>query len=204
MKVETIEVSKQEVKTELAALKKGIKEGYLSKRSGLTRDLLSVYGHLRYGGAIIDIFKTMEKTGLKNDDCPNLAVVQANAKHCFLWKKKSGGAIFSVGAKGWYDTKTLKEDVELPPETFSWQDLENRCFKTIAPLIPPRILVEVSARIIPYHYYIIFEAEEWVKTRPKSPPRDPILCKRLTKNLFGVLATWDLTELERNIIRGRV
>ncbi|MEM3580897.1 MAG: hypothetical protein QXQ64_06505 [Candidatus Bathyarchaeia archaeon] len=36
------------------------------------------------------------------------------------------------------------------------------------------------------------------------PPRDPILVKQLTPNLFGVLATWDLTPLEKAIIRGRI
>jgi len=44
------------------------------------------------------------------------------------------------------------------------------------------------------------EVEKW---KP-LPPKDPILLKRLTPNLFGVLATWDLTNLERAIIRGRI
>ena len=35
-------------------------------------------------------------------------------------------------------------------------------------------------------------------------PRDPMLLKKLTPNLYGVLATWNLTELERAIIRGRL
>lgn len=45
-----------------------------------------------------------------------------------------------------------------------------------------------------------WEVEKWKPV----PPRDPILVKRLTPNLFGVLATWNLTELERAIIRGRI
>lgn len=46
----------------------------------------------------------------------------------------------------------------------------------------------------------LLNVEKWKPV----PPRDPILVKRLTPNLFGVLATWDLTKLERAVIRGRI
>lgn len=204
MQVEEIQVSKEAVEKELEALKIGIREHYISKRNKLVRDLLSVYGHLKYGGAIIDLFETFSKIGLKEDGNPKLAIVPSNAKWCYLYKKRNGGAIFSIENKGRWETTVKKSlgDVELPPETFQWKDLEKRRFKCASPIIPPRINVQISARIVPYHYHILFEVEEWSKN--PVPPRDPILGKLLTLNLFGVLATWDLTELERKIIRGRL
>lgn len=200
MKVENLEVAKEEVSKELAALKKGIKKGYITKRKLLTRELLSIYGHLKHGGKIVDINKSMHKAGLlKTMNAPRLAVIQGGAKWCYLHKKRNGGAIFSIERKDWH-VNINKDDVVLPADTFTWVNQEH--LRTLAPIIPPRINVEISARIIPYHYYIIFEVESWAKA--PMPPRDPILAMRLSKFLFGVVATWDLTKLERNIILGRV
>lgn len=200
MKVENLEVAKEEVSKELAALKKGIKKGYITKRKALTRELFAIYGHLKYGGKIVDLHKSMKKAGLlKTINAPRLAVIQGGTKWCYLHKKRNGGAIFSTERKDWH-VYIKKDDVVLPADTFVWKNEDH--LRTLAPIIPPRINVEISARIIPYHYYIIFETESWAKA--PLPPRDPILATRLSKLLFGVLATWDLTELERNIILGRV
>lgn len=204
MQVEEIQVEKEKILSELEALKKGVKEHYISKRSKLVRDLLAVYGHLHHGGKIIDIFETFHNVGLKKDGNPKLAIVACDAKWCYLYKIRNGGAIFSKENKGRWGVSAKKTigDIKLPPETFTWKDLEESRFKCASPIIPPRINVQISARIVPYHYHILFEVEEW--SRNPVPPRDPILGKMLTPNLFGVLATWDLTELERKIIRGRL
>jgi len=202
LEVENLEVPTKEIETELENLKKGIKEGYISKRQKLTRELLGVYGHLKHGGKIVDLPRTFAKSELRKEDLPKLGIVPANGKYCYLYKKRSGGAIFSSERKTTWGTPYAKgNDVELPPDTFRWKDLENSRWRTLAPIIPPRIYVEICVRIVPENYHILYEVETWSIS---NPPRDPILGKMLTKNLFGVLATWDLTELERKIISGRV
>ena len=202
MKVENLEVPREEIETELENLKKGIKEGYISRRQKLTRELFAIYGHLQKGGQIVDIPVTFSKTGLRNTDLPKLGIVPVNAKCCYLYKQRNGGAIFSAENKqNSWNLYARGNDVELPPDTFRWKELENNRWKTLAPIIPPRVNVEICARLIPENYHILYEVEAWTVS---TPPRDPILGKMLTKNLFGVLATWDLTELERKIISGRI
>jgi len=201
LEVEHLKVPKEEIERELENLKKGIKEGYISRKQKLTRQLFGIYSHLRHGGKIVDIPLSFSKTGLREEiDLPKLAIIPVGAKYCYLYKRRNGGAIFSSERKSW-QIYAKGNDVEVPPDTFRWKALDNQRWKTLAPIVPPRVHVEIAVRLIPENYHILYEVETWSVS---TPPRDPILGKMLTKNLFGVLATWDLTELERKVIAGRV
>lgn len=46
---------------------------------------------------------------------------------------------------------------------------------------------------------MLFEAE-W---RPE-PPKDPALLRHIGGDLYSVVAVWDLTELERAVLAGRL
>ena len=211
MNLKHIEVTKEEVEKELAELQEAIDKNFISKNNKMVQDLLKVYGHLKYNGKIIDVFESFKVAGIDDNLDPKLAIVRADAQgqSCYIYKYNSGSCLFSLEKKNAWSVSVSKTmgDIRLPPETFGWSkdDLnpEDRHRKCAVPLIPPRINLAVSTRIIPQYYYILFEPEGWVtyKAHPR-PPRDPILGKMLTKNLFGVLATWDLTDLEAKIIEG--
>lgn len=208
MKVEEIAVTKQEVESELHDLKMAMNLGYISNKNRLVKDLLAVYGHLKHGGKIVDVNDAFHKAGLDENDDPKLAIVRADSNLCYLYKRRNGAAIFSIENKGSWQVHKLKKlgDVELKPGTFQWKDYspgENRR-KTLVPFIPPRVAITVSTRIMPKHYHIIFEPEVWSRSTPRRAPRDPILGKMLTENMFGILATWDLTDLETKIVEGRL
>jgi len=211
VEIEELVVEKQTVETELANIKQAIKEGYISKRTALARDLMAVYGHLKHGGKIVDVFEAFRKVGLDKEGNPKLAIVSFDARTCYLYKKRNGGAIFSKENKDRWQFHAVKGigDVELPPDTYEWNTEEDRTiiggtrFKSGVPIVPPRIVSIASAKLTPQHYHVIYEPELWAISRVPSPPRDPILVKRLTPNIFGVVATWDLTKLEQAIIRGR-
>jgi len=207
MKIDYLKVETDQLEKELADLKKAVTEGFISKRDAITKDLLAVYGHLQHGGVLIDIFDAFHKTGLRPDDGnPKLAIIPCDALVCYLYKRKDGSAIFSKQNKGWNISQIKGNgDIKLPPETFEWTENKIVRFKCACPMIPPRIAVQVSARIVPSHYHLLFEPDNWVESKePPRPPRDPILGRMLTPNIFGVLATWDLTELERSILKGRL
>lgn len=208
MKVDYLQVEQAQLEQELADLKQAVTEGFISKRDAITKDLLAVYGHLQHGGSLIDLFDAFHKTGLRPDDGnPKLAIIPCDARVCYLYKRKDGSAIFSKTNKAYGTPHQVKGegDIKLPPETFEWTESGKVRFKCASPIIPPRIAVQVSARIVPNRYHILFEPENWAESKePPLPPRDPILGRMLTPNIFGVLATWDLTELERSILKGRL
>lgn len=212
--IEELTMAQEEAKKQLKDLKELFKANRLTKDNKIYMDLKRVYGHMTHGGKVIDIFKAFKDTGLNHKGNPQIAICRADAKKCYLQKLHDGAAVFShIPLKRWdtrWSARKTQKEIEVPNETFIWKNslgkkatyqsqIENSQLSTIAPIIPPHILIEkVKYKLKNYH--ILWEVEEW---KPE-PPRDPILLKQITTNLFGVLATWDLTEIERAIIKAHI
>jgi len=208
--IEAVNVTREEIEKELSELELALEKGYIKKNNRLVKELLAVYGHLKLGGKVIDVADAFKKAGkIEEQDVPRLAIVRADASFCHLYKFNNGGALFSARElKSWHESNNENKgarDVKLPIGTYQWEELKgtDRHKRTLVPAIPPRVHLAVSTRLLREHYHIIFEVEKWTSyTAQPRVPRDPILVRRLTSNLFGVLATWELTELETKIIEG--
>ena len=212
MDVSLLTMPQDEAEKQVKALKEVFKRNKHIKQQEIYTDMRRVYGHMQHGGKVIDIYQAFKNIDLDEDGNPKLAICRADGKQVHCVKNSDGSAIFSINAIDRWATKGRKtlNDVELPPETFKWKpknpevsisswNILNPTIKTIVPLIPAPILIaEVKYGLKNYH--ILWEVEKWIP----EPPIDPILLKQLTPNMFGVLATWDLTELERSIIRAHV
>jgi len=212
LEVEQLAIPKRKAEEQYQALVQAFRQNAKLRKEEIRQDLRRVYGHLRHGKKIIDVYESFKKAGLNEEGDPKLAICRADAKQCFCCKRDNGSAIFSMQTLNWqarYDSHSPRKtynEILLPQGTFDFPKEyptgttpKNRYIQTIAPIIPAKILVtEVKALLKNFH--IIWEVEEWKPV----PPRDPILVKRLTPNLFGVLATWNLTKLERAVIRGRI
>jgi len=212
MQVEELSLPRKQAEEEFNALKETFKRNAKLRKEEIRKDLLAVYGHLRHGKKIVDIYESFKKAGLNKDGDPRLAICRADGKQCFCLKVEDGSAIFSMKRLDRWNRTPRKTygDVRLPSGIFQWlpkdstlpvsmYNIKNQVVQCLVPIIPAKILVkEVRASLRNFH--VLWEVEEWKPV----PPKDPILLKRLTPNLFGVLATWDLTPLERAIIRGRI
>jgi hypothetical protein len=42
--------------------------------------------------------------------------------------------------------------------------------------------------------------DEWTLT----PPTDPYLCRRITRTIFAIEKHWNLTELEKTVMKGHL
>ncbi|MCW4047333.1 MAG: hypothetical protein NWE99_07205 [Candidatus Bathyarchaeota archaeon] len=211
MEVDELAMPKQQAEAEFNALKQALRQNSHLRKEQIRRDMCAVYGHLHHGKKIIDIYTSFQKAGLNKDGDPKLAICRADAKQCYCYKFKDGSAVFADQRWITAPRKTFG-DIKLPAGTFKWppqrtdipmdnwqNDIKgSKNIQTPVPIIPAKILVN-EVKILLKNYHILWEVEEW---KPE-PPRDPILLKQLTPNLFGVLATWDPTPLERAIIRGR-
>lgn len=213
MNLKHVQISKEEIEKELTELQEAINKGFVSPKNKMVQDLLRVMGHFKHNGKVIDIYDSFRQTGIDENMDPKLAIARADSQGgpCYLYKYNNGSGLFSIAKKRSYGVTPNKADgdTKTPTDMFRWSsedlDSENRYRKCAVPLIPPRISLAVSCRIVPQHYYIIFEPREWVKYRAKPrAPQDPILCRKLTNNLFGVLAHWDMTPLEMKIIEGNL
>jgi hypothetical protein len=212
MEVEELALPQTQAEEEFKALKQALRQHAQLRKEEIRRELMAVYGHLKHGKKIIDIHESFRKAGLNKEGDPRLAICRADAKQCNCLKIEDGSAIFSMERLDRWQRQPRKiyAEVKLPAGTFKWQpidptrplntyNIKSQMIQCPAPIIPAKILVEeVKHRLKNYH--ILWEVEEWKPV----PPQDPILLKRLTANLFGVLATWELTVLEKAIIRGHI
>ncbi len=158
---------------------------------------------MKKGNELIDVYKVMQQVGLNEENEPKLAIARADIKEVIFKKRDSGTGTFEM-EEGW-NRSGWKTDVELPQDTFKihWEregestwKLEKEKIRTKIPIIPAELVPEGDLK----NYYILWEPLEWQEL-PET--KDPILLKRISQNLFVVLGSWDLTELEQSIIRGQ-
>lgn len=144
-------------------------------RTAQDRAIMAGYRAIAKGRAIVNPREAILKAGFDSLCRPRLAIAPAN----FRWQR-------------WWSNGEQGHFTEKPSWTFRFPDgvrsSDPRNYTAQVPLIPPAIRPgNTQLR----HYWILWEAD-W-----KEAPRDPMLLKRLSGDLYVVLATWDLTDLER-------
>lgn len=182
-------------------------------KTQFNQDMASLYAHMRHGGKVIDLWESMKLAGLNKDGDPKLAIVQADQAKVRFCKSRPSSGTFEFdrnnGRKSWGDWKI---DVRIPDGFFSawpegisgtppnqWKVLLRANVETTVPIVPAKIMNPLRSHKLE-NYHVLWEVEEWKPV----PPKDPMLLKRITPNMFLILAAWDLTKLERAVIRGRL
>lgn len=171
------------------------------------QDLKGVYYYLKQERKIIDIFEAFKKTGLNENFEPKLAICKATESTCYFEKGSNGTGDFKHYQSGW--KRNNKKDymfiVSIPQKTFqefplkqgsTWEIAEPKIIRTKVLIIPAKAIpkgVDLSK------CFILWEVNKW-----EDIPKDPFLLKRITRNLFVVLSSWNLTKLEQAVIRGRL
>lgn len=192
MKVETIKINKKQALKEwkdYIEILKTRKEKYL-------REMKQLYFHAKRGKRIIDIYAVFKATGLNEKDEPKLAISPIKLKEINFRRWSSGEGAFKKHGWNW-----SKFDVSLPTKTFSFKlDERNNLIaseriRADVPIVPARILKSITTKKLS-DFYILWECNNW-----EERPRDPILLKRISQNLFVVFAVWNLTTLERSVIK---
>ena len=94
---------------------------------------------------------------------------------------------------------TLVLAIDSPGREQTW-----RSKHTMVPLVPAQVkqqLRQSNRSMKLENYHVLWEVEEWYERRVIEPPIDPFLLKHIGGTLYAVLAEWDLTELERSVLR---
>jgi hypothetical protein len=164
--------------------------------------LMQAYKHLARGTTVLDLQAAMTQAGSKLfEGCPIplpcLAIVPSDAPECHVSLDREGGARFATAR--WVTAR--RKSVRFPAGTFPiaidlpvfWRHNEH---STMTPIIPPALRPKHNLA----NYRTLWEVEQW----KAEPPKDPMLLKPLGGMLYAVLAVWDLTEMERAVLRGRI
>ena len=157
-------------------------------------EIARVYKAIEQGRMVIRALASIAAAGLGDDGLPKLAIVRADAEQCHLHLRSDGGARFAT--KPWSRDAHWRTYVDVPAGSFPEARKIGRHYAAMTPLVP----IHLRPRRGLANYHILFEAE-W---RP-IPPKDPMLLQRVGRSdLWIVRAAWDLTEIERAVLAGRL
>jgi hypothetical protein len=197
--------------TEAEALWRDYRDAFRRKREAFLHDMQVAYGHMKHGKAVIDVWDAFAKTGLDEKGFPRLAICRADSRLCYAHRSEWSNGTFDVAfgndpAVGRWRRQDASEmrngDVHVPRGTFKFPPVPQgqtqwTNLRTTTPIIPAKLIPTFNLN----GYHILWEVEKWDVV---TPPRDPMLLKRINANSFVVLSAWELTDLERAILRGRL
>lgn len=159
------------------------------------------YRAARRGRALISLPRTIAAGGFHDNGLPRLAVVRANAAECYAWW--SGSAVIYAGDETADNRRALvaRRTVRVP---LSGDDLPQRRpgnwsgsrGRALVPLVPPACRSYWPGM---KSCHILWEVDEWELVAP----HDPALIHHLGGDLWEVLSTWNLTDLERSVLSQR-
>ena len=189
MTVAEIKMPAYEARDAFREYRAALKSRYSKEDEALVR----AYHWLGKNGRVIDIIGAMQQAGSDERFRPKLAITRADAEmvYCRVWR--DGSTMFATVP--WVTRHATRTYIQLPSGTVqAWSGGEGSfdC-RAKVPLVPPRYRPTGSLN----NYFLLWEAE-WVNV-----PSDPILLRPLGKNLYAVMAQWDLTPVEQAVLRAR-
>jgi hypothetical protein len=153
------------------------------------------------GLPVISLSAAMAAGGWFPNGLPRLAVVRADATRCWVhtnsWRRQPEMSVVycdQARDRGRAGVGRHRVEVAIPAPDV----MVNRRWEaaTTVPVIPPEVR-PTRRRLRGFH--VLWEVEAWDPT----PPRDPALLRHIRGDLWTVVATWDLTELERAVLAQR-
>lgn len=207
-----------EARAKAAEYLKSVRERHNAEDAQILRG----YRALAQGHTVIDLPKCIRLGGMFEDTgLPRLAV--ATSSHEFVWVRRieDGRVIFLPGVvTSWSGaphriSPLRRKDVyRMPADTLPaassstitvhrdsamrWQHPWNGAWRAMVPIVPPALRPAHSLD----GYATLFEVAEWAPD--PTAPHDPALLKHIGGDLYAVVATWDLTELEQAVLNGRL
>lgn len=157
-------------------------------------EIQRVYDAIRKGQKVIRALESIRVAGLNAEGLPKLAIAHADAQKCALYLYPNGGARMSDN--DWQPDRNRRKYIDLPTGTFPASPKTHRHWAAMVPICP----IHARPKRGLANYHTLFEAE-WSKVVPK----DPMLLRRVGhSDLWIVLHAWDLTEVERAVLAGRL
>lgn len=210
MNVATVQMSQEAAREKLRACR-----SQLHRRADEEYAVLEKgYAALAVGTPLIDVEVALRDCPVDAIGRPRLAIARADRKQVRIdWPHRSQFCSFHTSSDYRFDQRwpTLTQSFHLGrqhghTEQKSWSS-DNRLYPTdlegyaLVPLVPAEHHPNRPLR----RYHILWEVDEWAESRHRTEPdRDPYLLEYLAGSLYRVIAEWDLTDLERAVMRGRV
>jgi hypothetical protein len=205
MQLDTIEISPDEAKARLAEYEALLQE----ERTIQDYQIAAGYKAAARGLPIIRLSETIAAGGYFAYGLPRIAVIRATAQVCYVYRENVTNTtdfVFTDANEGWHqdrnrgalvNRRSVRVRVPFDESHRIYRSNQWSAASTIIPAIPPRHRPR-RRRLRGFH--ILWEVEQW----DRVVPRDPALLRHIAGDLWAVHAVWDLTDLERAVLLGRL
>ena len=163
---------------------------------GEDAEVLAGYKALAQGHELISLSETIRTAGVDEMGLPRLAIGRADARWIYTHGVMLDGSVTFRMDKVAQDRDGSRR-VQLPagtlppPRRITWDTYTAMVPMTPLPLRPRGIRLSSC--------HVLWEAN-WRLVVPE----DPALLRHVAGDLYAVVAVWDLTELERTVLSGRL
>ncbi len=198
MNLMTLQIDEDEAKAKLAEYQQALQ----LERNSEDEAIAAGYRAAARGLPVVLLSRVFELGGWFDHGLPRLAIARADATTVRveiegLWGSGPLGLVFhdddrSSNRGALVGKHTVR--VQMPRRDHAHNS--RRAGRTTVPLIPPR---HRPRRPRLHTHHVLWEVEAWDPT----PPRDPALLRHIRGDLWAVVATWDLTDLERAVLSQR-
>lgn len=197
MDLQALEISPDEAVGKLAEYEEVLR----TERRAEDAAIAAAYRAAARGLPVISLPRTVAAGGFHDNGLPRLAVVRASIQVCYV--RWDGSDLVYADEDNWRVNHGALVNPRSVRVRVARDDMPDRSARrkygghALVPLVPPRHRPRWP-RLENCH--ILWEVEEW----NLDPPRDPALLRHIRGDLWSVLATWDLTDLERAVLTQRV
>lgn len=182
---------------EARALYRKYKE-HLHYSQPIDHEIMRAYQLIAQGRLIIKALESITKAGLGSDGLPKLAIVQADAAHCYLNNIAADGSCQMTMVSGWSrrNNERAGKRFRFPASSFPFAGNHRFKYEAIVPIVP--LSVRPARGLANYH--ILWEAH-W----SRMVPVDPFLLRRIgLGDMWLVVAMWELTPVEQAALAARI
>jgi len=185
----TIGVTEEEALAKFEEYRAAVRERHNLEDEAIMRG----YQQIVKGRRLINLTATFAAGGFDDQGRPRLAMARATDERVRVDISPTLLTFFPAAmgrrppSNAGLNGGVLRVDIERRSRA-GWDTPE-----AIVPIVPPGLRPH---RALAKHW-ILFEAD-W-----QAPPRDPALVRHIAGDLWTVLATWNLTELERAVLARR-
>jgi hypothetical protein len=181
----------------VVAYRRAMQEARSERARAEDEAILRGYRAIARGQTIISLHDAIRAGGEFSNFLPKIAIARADEPRITVHRYGDGSLIFGRNiTRTWRTRRNMGRGLrELPvgtlPRHGSIPASSPLVSNAIVPIIPPELRPNAGLE----RYWILFEAE-W------SPiaPHDPALLRDLGGGLYAVLATWELTDLEKTVL----
>lgn len=195
MKIELITMPKSEARKKI----KEYRTDLARRQSQEYQQILRGYKALESGLSLMHLSKSIQAGGFHESMMPRLAIAPADRKVVhFSWDSHSQVGVYDTNQPYRHRSDRMAVRVNLGRAHGLRSGADRRVTlrgKAMVPIVPPRARLKKDLTKL----FILWEEDKW---KVAEPAADPALLKHVGGDLYAVLSTWDLTDLERAVIFG--